>query len=197
MLQTDPRFDRAIERFDAANAADPTVESVAGEPVPKELAYARRMSAWLQRLDPGASEPLRLAVRAQHIERWRIARADYPEGRAGYKRWRSELARMHAEVAAAILAEVGYPPETIARVEDLVQKRRLTSDPEAQTLEDTACLVFLDHYIADFAAKHPDDKVVDILRKTWKKMSERARATALALDLPDQVAALVRRALAD
>lgn len=187
MMQTDPRYARAIERFDAANAADPSG---------KELDYGRRMSAWLERVAPDASEPLRLAVRAQHIERWRIPRDDYPEGRQGYKRWRSDLARLHAEVAGAILAEEGYPADVVERVGELIQKRRLKTDPEAQALEDTACLVFLDHYFADFAAKHPDDKIVDILRKTWNKMSERARAMALELELPDHLAALVRRALA-
>jgi hypothetical protein len=187
MLETDPRLAEALERFDAANAADP-----AG----RELDYGRRMSAWLERIAPDASVPLRLAVRAQHIERWRIPRADYPDGRQGYKRWRSDLARLHAEVAGAILETVGYPDDTVARVGDLIQKRRLSSDPEAQALEDTACLVFLDHYLTDFAVKHPEDKVVDILRKTWNKMSERGRALALELELAEHLAALVRRALA-
>lgn len=185
------RFDAALARFDAVNAEDPRREG--GEP--HELVYARRMTACLDRLAPDAPEELRLAVRAQHIGRWRLPRDRFPEGRAGYKRWRSECARMHADIAAAILAELGYSADAVQRVRDLLTKKRLAHDPEVQTLEDVACLVFLEHDFADFARKHDRDKLVDIVRKTWAKMSERGRAAAADLALPPDLAAIVADAL--
>jgi hypothetical protein len=190
------RFQDVIARFDAANAEDPHTELADGVPRPRELLYGERMSRWLERVAPGASEPLRLAVRCQHLRRWQIPRDRYPMDGAGYKRWRTTLLRFHAEQAGEILAAAGYAPEEVARVQALVRKERLRTDPEAQALEDAACLVFLENGLADFAGKHPRDKVIDILQKTWKKMSERARALALALALPEGVAALVREALA-
>jgi len=178
------QFQQAIARFDAANAEDPNRESWQGEAQPKELLYARRISGWLERLNPDASEALRLAVRAQHIRRWTIPRRDYPPGKAGYKRWRSTLARFHAETAGAMLVDVGYDAETIRRVQALIRKEQLKQDPEAQCLEDAACLVFLENDFADFAQKHDEAKVIDIVRKTWKKMSPAGHAAALGLALP-------------
>jgi len=177
----------AFARIDAINAEGPD---------DRELLYSRRMTERLDRLEPDASDALRIAVRAQHIARWRIPRSDYPEGRAGYKRWRATLARMHADVCAEILVAVGYGDDTIARVRVMLTKARLKQDPEVQTLEDVACLVFLEHYAIEFAAKHPEDKVVDILRKTWTKVSDRGHRAALALDLPAALRALIDRALA-
>jgi hypothetical protein len=185
------RLEEAFARIDAVNAEDPRREG--GEPA--EVVYARRMTGWLERLAPDASEELRLAVRAQHIARWRVPREGFPEGRAGYKRWRSECARMHAEVAGAILAEVGYQDGAVARVRALLTKQRLANDPEVQTLEDVACLVFLEHTFAGFAEKHARDKLVEIVRKTWGKMSERGRAAAVGLALPPELAAIVADAL--
>jgi hypothetical protein len=185
------RLDDALARFDAVNAEDPRQEG--GEPA--ELIYGRRMTAWLERLAPDASEELRLAARAQHIGRWRLPRERFPDGRAGYKRWRSECARMHADTAGAILAELGYPAAAVERVRDLVMKKRLADDPEVQTLEDVACLVFLEHGFADFAQKQERDKLIDIVRKTWAKMSERGRAAAAALPLPPDLAAIVADAI--
>ncbi len=171
----------AIAAIDAANAADPNREP---DGTPRELAYGQRMTAWLQQLEPAAPEPLQLAVRAQHIERWAIPRTDYPEGRTGYKRWRSDLARRHATRLSEIMTAAGYEPEAVTRAADLIQKKRLAHDPDAQTLEDVACLVFLQHYFAPFAAKHPRAKVIDILRKTWRKMSDRGHAAATSYSSP-------------
>jgi len=185
------RFDAALARFDAVNAEDPRRDG----DQPYELAYARRMTAWLERLAPGAPEELRLAARAQHIGRWRLPRDRFPDGRAGYKRWRSACAGMHADTAAAILEELGYPPPAVQRVRDLLTKKRLADDPDVQTLEDAACLVFLEHTFADFARKHDRDKLVDIVRKTWGKMSDRGRAAAAALALPPGLAAIVADAI--
>lgn len=190
------QLERAIAAIDAANEADPNRVEHDGKTIAKEILYARRMTDRLARLVPEASDELQLAVRAQHLRRWSLARSDFPEGRAGYKRWRSELARIHATAVGEILAEVGYSPAFVDRVKSLVLKQRLATDPEAGTLEDVACLVFLEHYFAEFAAKHEPDKLVDIVRKTWRKMSERGHSAALELELPDELAAIVARALA-
>lgn len=189
------RLAQAIAALDAANSEDPNRELRDGVEQPKELTYARLMSGWLDRLAPNASEPLRLAVRAQHIRRWTIPRSDYPMDRPGYLRWRTALANFHAETAGKILRESGYDEETIRRVGALIRKERLKLDPEAQLLEDVACLVFLENYFADFASHHDERQVVDIVRKTWKKMSERGHAAALSLPLAPQARALVEKAL--
>ena len=190
----------ALARFDAVNAEDPRRgrDPASGDDIGLELLYARRMTERLDALAPDAPETLRLAARAQHIARWRIPRERYPEGRAGYKRWRSQLARAHAELAGGILAEVGYPRESIERVQSLLLKKGLKSDPEVQTLEDVACLVFLEHHFADFARKHERAKLVDIARKTWGKMSPRGQAAAgaLAPRLPDELRSILDDALA-
>lgn len=190
------RFAAALAAIDAANADDPSHETVDGKKMPKELAYARRMTAWLGRLDPEASDALRLAIRAQHIRRWTVPRDGYPMDRQGYHRWRTALARFHADTAGAILQQAGYDAAMIERVGSLIRKERLKTDPEAQTLEDVACLVFLENYLADFAGKHDEAKVVDILRKTWRKMSKSGQEAALSLDLAPAGKRVLDRALA-
>ena len=194
-LDTSERFREAVARFDRVNAEDPNVETADGASHPKELLYARRMSDALERFAPEASEVVRLAVRCQHIRRWTVPRDTYPAGRDGYRRWRSDLGRFHAETAGGILREIGYDDVTAGRVQALLRKERLKADPEVQLLEDVVCLVFLDHYLAPFAAQHEDEKVVGILRKTWRKMSARGRATALDLDLAPELRTLVARAV--
>lgn len=195
MGSSDSRLEEAIARIDAANAEDPNRVELDGERLPKELLYGRRMSEQLEALEPAASEALRLAVRGQHLCRWKIPRDDFPRDRAGYKKWRTRLGLMHAELAGNIARDVGYDEETVQRVRDLVLKKRLRQDPEAQTLEDVACLVFLRYYLSAFAAEHEDGKVVRILQKTWGKMSERGRQAALGLELPERERELVERAL--
>jgi hypothetical protein len=187
------RFDEAIARIDAAHAEDPEKDA-SGEP--REFVYARRMSAWLEKLAPDASEPLRLAVRCQHLRRWAISRSDYPEGKVGYLRWRKEESLAHAALAGEILGQAGYDADTVKRVQSLIKKERIKHDPDAQALEDVTCLVFLEHEFAPFAAKHPDEKVIDILRKTWPKMSAPGQQAALGLTLPAPLRALVQKALA-
>ena len=191
------RLQRALDAFDRANAADPNLENVDGKDLPKELIYGRRMSAWLDRLCPEASEALRLAARCQHIERWVKPRATYPDGRIGYLAWRRDLKRYHADRARGILAELGYPEAVITRVQALVRKERLKQDEEAQTLEDVVCVVFLAHHLSDFARRHESAKVVEILRKTWAKMSPVGRDAACALPLDPALEGLLRAALAD
>src|SRR5690606_22484791 len=129
---------------------DPNRETADGKEFPKELLYAERMSAMLERYQTNASEALQLAMRCQHIQRWKIPRSDYPMTRAGYHQWRTRLRGFHAETASAMLKDVGYDDDTIARVCSLVRKERLQQDIEAQTLEDVAVLVFLESYLEDF-----------------------------------------------
>ena len=196
---TDPqRFQRAIERFDAANAEDPNRELADGREQPKELLYAQRLSAMLERFAPEASEALRLAVRCQHIRRWTMPRTDFPVGAAGYKQWRTKLQQFHAETAAGMLRDAGYGEDTSRRVRALLRKEKLKLDAEVQTLEDVVDLVFLENYLEDFVAKHPEydeAKWIDILKKTWFKMSPRGRSAALSMiRLPEKLVPLIRRA---
>ena len=184
------RFITAIVAIDAYNASDPKREAVP---------YAERMTVWLKRLEPEASEALQLAARAQHIGRWTIPRSTYPEGLPGYSRWRRDLGRFHAETAGKIMQEAGYDETTIARTTALIRKDGLGRDPETQALEDAACLVFLETGFEDFSHRHPDDKVVDIVAKTWRKMGLKGRALALELvgELAPDRAALVVRGVAE
>jgi hypothetical protein len=153
------------------------------------------MTKQLNDFAPGASECLKLAARCQHLCRWEIAREAYPAGRVGYLNWRHELQRFHAEKAAGILAEAGYSEQMISRVSSLLQKKKLRRDPETQLLEDVVCLVFLRYYLEPFAVKHPEEKIVDILRKTWKKMSEDCRQTALGINFTPEITSLVGKAI--
>jgi hypothetical protein len=193
------RFARAIACFDAANGEDPNWESDSGGVRPKELLYAERMTAMLARFAPQASEPLRLAARCQHIQRWKIPRADYPMTRVGYQQWRVRLRDFHAELAGSILREAGYDDATIARVGSLIRKEALKTDAEAQALEDVVDLVFLESYLADFVTEHPgydEAKFVDILKKTGRKMSARGREAALTLiSPPPALLPVIRKAM--
>jgi len=193
---TASRLASTLDAIDVANAEDPTRVAVEGKQQPSELVYGRRMSDTLAALHPDASEILEIAARAQHIRRWTVPRGTYPMDRTGYLRWRADLKRKHAEMAGAIMREAGYGDADIARVGSLIRKERLKQDAESQALEDVACIVFLQHYIDDFAAKHDDDKLIAILRKTWVKMSPQGHAAALGLAFSPRVANLVGRALA-
>jgi len=197
MGEAGSRLEATLRGIDAANAADPTMESVGGEDRPAALVYSERMTRWLERIAPDASEVLQIAVRAQHIERWTMPRQSYPMDREGYLRWRTDLGKYHAERAGEIMAAAGYDDEAVKRVSTLIRKRGIKRDPEVQTLEDVACLVFLENYFADFSTQHDDDKVVSIVAKTWVKMSEAGHKAALTIDIPERAKALVERALAD
>jgi len=194
-IENQARFDEALRRFDAANAADPNRDLVDGVEHPRELLYARRLTDWVLRLQPDASEALRLAARCQHLCRWESPRSNYPMDRAGYLRWRAELKKFHAAQSGAILREVGYGEELIARVQSLNLKKDLGKDPDCQVLEDALCLVFLQYQLTDLAAKTDDEKVINALRKSWVKMSEQGRAEALKLGYSDRELALIKAAL--
>ncbi|MEM7343126.1 MAG: DUF4202 domain-containing protein [Chloroflexota bacterium] len=193
---TDQRFETAIGLIDNIHAKDPTHLIVDGNVYPQSLFQARRRTYWLgQLVADEPAEPLKLAVRAQHLRRWEIPRSSYPQGRTGYLAWRKDLKAFHAKEAAAILQKVGYPTEIIERVETIILKKRLKLDLDVQYLEDTLCLVFLETQFSDFAQKEAD-KIGEIVRKTWRKMSERGQQLALQLPLSSTDQTIVERALA-
>ncbi|MCB1784606.1 MAG: DUF4202 domain-containing protein [Chromatiaceae bacterium] len=193
-------YTRAVALIDAANAQDPNSESAEGRDWPKELLYSMRMSEMLERYAPDADDAQKLAIRAQHIQRWKSPRSDFPEGRQGYLQWRTGLYKFHAETAATLLAEAGYDEQTIERVRQAVGKRALKVNRDTQLLEDVTDLVFIEHYMLAFAQKHPEydeAKWLDIVRKTWKKMSEAAQQFALSgkIRLPEPLIPLIQKAV--
>jgi Domain of unknown function (DUF4202) len=192
-----PRFSEAFRRFDAENRADPNLVVVEGVAHPQELLYAERLTDWVLRLAPEASEHLLLAARSQHIRRWTIPRASYEMTRAGYLKWRADLKQFHAGQSAKILGEVGYGEEMIQRVRDLNLKKLLGRDADSQVLEDALCLVTLQYQLTDLVAKTEPGKMIDILRKTWKKMSQAARKHALALTYSNTEKRLIEEALSE
>jgi Domain of unknown function (DUF4202) len=196
MGQDGKRLEDVIAAIDAANARDPNTIEVDGRREPAELVYGRRMSATLARLAPAASEPLRIAARGQHIERWASPRRGYPEGRVGYLRWRKDLQDFHARRLGEIMAAAGYDPNATTRVGALIRKEKLKSDAEVQMLEDIACIVFLEHYLGDFLRKTDPGKLAGILAKTWRKMSPLGREEAEKLALPPPVPTLLEQGLA-
>lgn len=193
----DDTLQAILADIDTANAADPNKESWNGEHHPKELLYGQRMSAWLAKLRPDANAALQIAARAQHIRRWEHPRDTYPMDRKGYLQWRRGLYTFHAEEAGKIMRAHGVDEAAIERVSFLLHKKKLHDDPDTQALEDAACLVFLEYHIADFAAKTDREKMVNIIRKTWRKMSEDGHKHALTLSYPEAVQALLGEALGD
>jgi hypothetical protein len=194
------RYDKAIALIDAANSEDPNRETSDGKHWPKELLYSHRMSDMLERYASDADDAIKLAVRAQHIQRWKSPRSDYPMDRKGYHRWRTGLYKFHADTVADLLIIAGYDSKFIERVKHIVSKKSLKTNPHAQLLEDVAGLVFIEHYMLDFVAKHPEyteEKWVDIIRKVWHKMSNRAHQFVRAghIKLPESLGALFKKAV--
>jgi hypothetical protein len=189
------RFESALRRFDEENSRDPNSYAQDGVQTPRELVYARWLSDWVLRLSPDASEALRLAARSAHLCRWVISRNSYPQTRAGYLRWRQELKSFHARKVGEILRELAYPEDVVTRVQALVSKSTFPSDPESQVLEDALCLVFLEHQFGDLARKSTDEKMINALRKSWKKMSPAAQAIAKSLPYSQHEKVLLDRAL--
>ncbi len=193
-------YQSAITAFDEANGEDPNMERVDGREYPKELLYAWRMTEMQERYVPEASEAVKLAVRAQHIQRWKIPRNTYPMDRPGYLQWRTGLYKFHAETAGRIMKQAGYDDAMVERVKTIVGKKGLKVNPETQLMEDVADLVFLEHYMAGFADQHPEydeEKWVQIIRKTWQKMSPDAREFVLAgkVKLPEALTPLILKAV--
>jgi hypothetical protein len=189
------RFERALEAIDTANAEDPNRIEYGGASRPKELLHSERASVWLEVVEPDAGELLKLAVRAHHLRRWDLPRSEYPMDRAGYHAWRRELQNRHAAGAADILEAVGYTELEVSRVGELIRKRGLGRDHEAQVFEDVLCLVFLEIQLESFAMAHEADKVVEILTRTLPKMSDHAKTLTSRLSPSPAMADLIRRAI--
>lgn len=189
------RFEAALRRFDEENSRDSNQVEAEGALQPRELVYARWLTGWVLRLCPEASEELRLAARSQHLCRWAIPRQSYPMTRAGYLQWREALKRFHAEKAGEILREIGYPEAVIARVQRLNLKKDFPLDADTRVLEDALCLVFLEHQLPELATRQSEEKMLEVLRKTWKKMTPLAHRAALALPYRPADKGLLERAL--
>lgn len=187
---------RAHARMNAENAADPNSVDTPSGRKPRELWMADRLEHWVRQVAGSPSTALLLAARCQHLMRWRIPRSDYDQGRIGYLKWRKDLAKMHADGAAEILHTIGFDQATIQAVREINLKQNLKTSVDVQAMEDALCLCFLEQEYADFARKHEDAKVVEIVEKTWRKMSPAGQELALTLPLHGRPAELVRRALA-
>lgn len=201
MPAAESAFNQAITLIDAANSEDPNIEVDAGKDWPKELLYSQRMSDMIERYARTADDTMKLAVRAQHVQRWQSPRDAYPMNRKGYHQWRSALYTFHADRAGDLLAQAGYDQAEIERVKQAVGKQALKSNPDAQLLEDVAALVFIEHYMQAFADRHPEydeEKWLNIIRRTWNKMSGPAQEFALAgaIKLPAPLAPLIQKAIA-
>ena len=180
-------FEKALKEIDRFNSQDPRQKIVDGIAHPQELAYSKSLTEWVLKLDPQASEALRIAARGQHISRWTVPRAEYPADRSGYLRWREDLKAFHAEKVGGILRDVGYEEDFIQRVKFLILKNNIKQDTDTQTLEDALCLVFFETQFMDLMEKTPVDKMKTIVRKTWKKMGPKGREIALRMKLPFEV----------
>jgi hypothetical protein len=193
-------YQAAIAAFDHANSQDPNKESADGKEYPKELLYAQRMTEMQERFAPNASEAVKLACRAQHIQRWKSPRSDYPMDKKGYMLWRTNLYKFHAETAGALMQEVGYGEEMISRVKTIIGKKELKTNPETQLMEDVVDLTFIEHYMLHFASQKPDydeAKWIVIIKKTWDKMSDSAHQFALSgkIQLPQALVPLILKAV--
>jgi len=188
------RFETTIALIDKKNEADVNTYKVAGIEYSKELLYSQRMTRSLLKFNPNASKAVQIAARAQHICRWKIARNEYPMDRVGYLKWRETLKKMHADLTAEIMQQVGYDAEFVSRVKKIILKKLIKKNEESQLLEDIICLVFLEYYFDEFAEKHTDEKVIDILQKTWVKMSEKGHEAAMQIAYSEKGLALVKEA---
>jgi hypothetical protein len=189
------QLEKVLAEIDKVNQQDPNLEQENGNDVPKEILYSQRMSQMLSKYESVPSEELQIAARGQHIKRWHIPRKDFPMDRNGYLKWRTQLKLMHGQLLSAIMDDAGYEESAINKVNTLVTKKKLKTDPESQKLEDVVCLVFLEHYFADFAKDHEEDKVIDIVQKTWAKMTEKGHEMALQLPLGEHELGLVKKPL--
>ncbi len=195
MDSNNSRLQAALTAIDTANQQDPNQDTLNGQAIAKELLYGQRMSEALAGLEPQASEELQIACRAQHIQRWKIPRSDYPMNRSGYLQWRRDLGRFHAEQTGKIMAEQGYSHVSIEKTQGILKKQGLKQNPDTQTLEDVACLVFVKFYLASFVKGKDPDKLSAIIKKTWAKMSDRGQQALLKLDIHPSLSATLKSAL--
>lgn len=193
-LMNNKALTQTLNAIDQINITDPNTVMIDGETHPKEFIYGTQMSACLHQYWSEPSELIQIAVRAQHIKRWHLKRTDYALGKTGYMLWRKDQGKLHAQLTADLMQKNGYSAQDAAIVASVLKKEKLKSNPLTQTLEDVACLVFLQFYFADFATKHSEEKLVDIVQKTWRKMSDKAQNIALTFTLPNHLANIVKTA---
>jgi hypothetical protein len=184
-------IDRARSAIDAANAGDPNQH----EGVPLALVQGRLAEGWVVRLDPHAPAALRLAARAHHLRRWVVPRVSYPDGRAGYLRWRRDQKQRHADELSELLGDAGVDPAVVERASAIVAKVGLGSDPEVQVFEDAVCLTFLETQLTDTADRLDSERMTNVIAKTLAKMSEAGRAAALTIELDRRGQDLLARAV--
>jgi hypothetical protein len=189
-------LERALTAIDAAHALDPNKVTINNEELPYELHYAQKCTSYLEKRAPDASEPLRIAIRAQHFRRWEVPRSSYPMTRPGYHAWRTYLKKRQAELVEQICLDSGYSKEDSETVGSLIRKEDLKANEETMVLEDVACLVFLDDQFEAFEKEHDEDKIVRILQKTWGKMTDQGHELALKIPMGERPMELVKKALA-
>lgn len=201
MTSAQQAYEKALSLIDAANSEDPIkVTDENGKEWPKELLYSLRMSDMLERFAPDADDVCKLAIRSQHIQRWKSPRDNYPMDRIGYLKWRTDLYKFHAETAGELMAQAGYNQDDIDRAMKMVGKKNIKHNPDTQLLEDVTDLVFIEHYMIEFAGKHPEyseEKWIEIIQKTWKKMSEAGQQFALSgkIKLPEPLVPIIQKAV--
>eukprot|EP00775_Hariotina_reticulata_P011050 gene11050-11205_t len=199
-LPASPRLQQVLDAIDALNEQDPRRVTWQGKDWPYELAYSHWLTDWVLQLEPEPSEVLRIVARGQHVERWKSPRSGYPDGKTGYFQWRENLKASHAATVTQLMQEAGYDEASQSKVTRFILKKDLKKDPENQAglevVEDALCLVFLQHQFAELLEKEGPDKMVSIVQKTWGKMGDKGREAALKLNLPDDQADVVARALA-
>ncbi|MDD7987076.1 DUF4202 domain-containing protein [Lentisphaera marina] len=188
-------FQKAVSLIIAKNQLDPDKKIIDGKEVGANFLYSQYMGEWQEKLYPHVDDSIKLAARAQHICRWELKRNDFPDGKAGYFKWRTSLAKLHAEILSEIMKECAFLDEDIARAAEACQKKNFKNNQDSQCVEDCACMVFLNYYFDDFIAKHSDEKLIGIVGKTWGKMSEKAHEAALKLDLSEKALSIVKAAL--
>jgi len=190
------KISNILDKIDEINAQDPNIEESEGQSYPKEILYSQRMTDMLHDYVTNPSDALQIAARGQHIKRWSIPRSDYPMDRKGYLKWRTQLKIFHGELVAEILKSEGCSESFIKEVVELITKKNLKKDSQAKALEDVICLVFLKYYFKGFAAKSSHDKLIDIVQKTWGKMTEAGHEAALKLPFEEKELSIIKEALA-
>ena len=196
-----PDTAKALSLIDAAHNEDPNKIEINREPIPYELHYAQKMTKFLDLHTPNADPLLLTAARAQHFRRWEVPRDSYPRTKAGYFAWRTFLKKRQAEQVRQLCLECEYSKAEAEKVAALIAKEDLRKgegkgDPDAQIIEDVACLVFLDDQFDQFEKAHDEEKIIGILQKTWVKMGKRGQDLALQMELSERAKELVGKALA-
>ena len=189
-------LDAAISAIDRINATDPTTVTAGGSPVPKELLHARRMTEWLGRLVAEPTPAQQIAARAHHLRRWASPRDAYPEGRAGYLRWRTAARRQHVAEISGLLREHGFDRAIVDDVARIMAKEGRTTHADVQAHEDALCLTFCELQLDEMIERLGHDHTVSVVRKTLAKMSPAGIAMSAEVPMSDAGRRVVAEAAA-